>query len=621
MMSGLVFGSYLYFLQRIDTQSYVVFTVFIIGSISSGSVSIHSTSMTAFTIYNMFSIVPYSIYFLFWGSGNYVYVGVLIIILLVSLYITAYQVNKMLSTSLELSLENKLIIDKLSQSEEKFSKSFYSGIAPMVMLRYDTVEFLDGNNAFFSLLEYSRNEIIGKTAYYFNKLQNNDDVLNLILESSKTGSVSGKEISLITSRGKIIHCLATVESFKVNTSVIALVMLQDFTDRIGYEKQLEFERDRAEEAANAKSRFLAAVSHEIRTPMNSILGMTNLALLSDSNREKNEYLGVVKDAGNYLLSLINDILDLSKIEAGKIQIDLINTDIHKLVEDVFRTMELLVLSKKLSFTKNISPDVPRYIKIAPDRLRQILINLIGNAIKFTNEGGITISVYLSEKRGAGQNSDAGSIGFSVSDTGIGVPEDKYDIIFDSFTQADDGIFRKYGGTGLGLTISRQIIKAMNGDITVESKVGEGTTFRFFIPLYYGEKPSELGLEINDKRDPDVLRTILIAEDNIMNQKLIKAYMKKLGHNYTIVENGYDVLSKLKSEHYDMVFMDLELPDMNGYDAMKQIRSGAAGDRNTNIIIYAMSAHVLKNTINKCIDEGFSGYITKPLDLKRLKEII
>jgi PAS domain S-box-containing protein len=569
----------------------------------------------------MLSLFPYAVYFIFLLKEDYKTVGFLIILFLVAIYITAYRINKILSKSLNLSIENDVIIEKLSQSEEKFSKSFYSGIAPMAMLRFDNARFVDVNDAMVNLIKYSRDEIIGKSPYDLELYNKTEDAIDIIVEASKKGRIANREITLTTNDGQTLHCLTTIENFKLNDSTIALVMLQDFTERIEHEKQIKFERDRAETAAEAKTKFLAAMSHEIRTPMNSILGMTNLAMLSENAEERNDYLKVVRDSGSYLMVLINDILDMSKIEAGRVEIDIIDTDLNKLVRSVFRSMELLALSKKLTITKNIDPEVPEYIKTAPERLRQILINLIGNAIKFTPDGGITINVSLSNGDGYNHDPEINQfIEFSVTDTGIGIPADKHELIFESFTQADASTFRKFGGTGLGLSICKQISRLMKGDIKVTSEQGKGSTFNFIVPLIAGAEPCSDDIENYGASEQHNIEKILIAEDNIMNQKLIEAYMKKLKRNYVIAENGNDVINKLKAEKFDIVLMDLEMPVLDGYEAMKKIRNGEAGEENRHLVIYAMSAHILEETINRCIDDGFSGYITKPLDLKKLRNI-
>ncbi len=621
-LTGIVFGSYLYFLHYIDDHTYIFFFILLLGALSSGSVSTHSTSMTAFIIYNSLALFPYSIYFILSFKNGYQPVGFLIVLFLGTISITAYRVNKTLTKSLALSLENESIIDKLSQSEEKFSKSFHSGIAPMAMLRIEDAKFIDVNNAMTNLVKYSKDEIIGKNPYELNLYEKAEDAIDIVIEASESGHISNREISLRTGDNKIRHCLVTIENFVLDDSSIALIMLQDFTERIEHEKELEFEKDRAETAASAKTKFLASMSHEIRTPMNSILGMANLALMTEDSKERNEYLNVVKDSGNYLMVLINDILDMTKIEAGKVEIDLIDTDLSNLITSIYRSMELLVLSKKLTFRKKISPDVPVYIKSAPERLRQILINLIGNALKFTSTGGIELDISLSDGKNYNHNSDARRfIEFSVTDTGIGIPADKHEIIFESFTQADPSTFRKFGGTGLGLAICKQIIKLMNGDIKVLSEPNKGSTFSFIIPLILGERPCIDDIEPYVKNDNNGFLRILIAEDNIMNQKLIEAYMKKLGRTYSLVENGVEVIERLKNEKFDIIFMDLEMPVLDGYEAMKKIRSGEAGFDNANIVIYAMSAHVLQDTIDKCVDEGFNGYIIKPLDLKKIRDIL
>ncbi len=621
-MSGLVLGSLLFFLHNIENYSYIFFIIILLGALSSGSVSTHSTSMIAFSIFNGLSLLPFSIYFIFLNNGIHTIAGLMILLFLITIFITASRVNQILSKSLCYSLENETIIEKLSQSEEKFSKSFYSGIAPMAMLSFEDAKFIDVNDAMINLIKYPKKDIIGKTPFDLELYQRPEDTIYIITEAEKSGRVANREIALTTGDGKSIHCLITIESFMLNDSAIALVMLQDFTERLEYERQLMVERDKAEKAAGAKTRFLATMSHEIRTPMNSILGMTSLALVTENREERNEYLSVVKESGDYLLVLINDILDMSKLEAGEVKIDLIDTDIRVLTANIFRTLELLALSKKLRFTKKIDNDLPEYIKTAPERLRQILINLIGNAIKFTAEGGIEMRVSRSDGSGYKHDTDIREfIEFSVIDTGIGIPQNKQGIIFDSFTQADAATFRKYGGTGLGLSICKQLSRLMKGDIRVVSEPGKGSTFSFIIPLICGEKPAVEDIESAETHEHKDAMRILIAEDNLMNQKLIHAYMKKLGREYSITENGIETIEKLRNEKFDMVLMDLEMPVLDGYEAMKKIRAGEAGAGNSDIIIYAMSAHVLKDTITKCIEDGFSGYVTKPLDLKKLKKII
>lgn len=621
VLSGLSIGSSIIFVSGMSNTNEKMFIILLISAITSGSASVLATSLTSFTIYNSLVISPYLFHFLTSDKHSDHIIGYLGILFISTIFLTAYSINRSLSRSLSLKIENDLIIEKLEQSEDKFAKSFYSGIAPMAMVDYKTAKIIDANNALVELLEYPRDEIIGKTPYDLYLNDRPDKLIDLVIDAVNAGHLTNREITLRTSSGKIKHCFITVESFKAGGSSIAYIMLQDFTERLEYENKLKIERERAEQAAEAKSRFLASMSHEIRTPMNTILGMTGLALMSDNEDERTGYLNTVKDSAEYLLVLINDILDLSRLESGRIEIDVIDVDLPKLTDSVYRFMEFHAIKRKLGFTIDIEADVPVYIKCAPERIKQILINLIGNALKFTHEGSVNLNVSLSDgKNYPGCDNSGSYIEFTVTDTGIGIPEDKLDIIFESFTQADSSTFRKYGGTGLGLSISRQLIRLMGGEIRVDSTPGMGSRFSFIIPLIQGVRPDETYVETQQGISSSV-KKILIAEDNALNSRLIEAYMKRLGHDYTLAENGEEVIKLLKEKNFDAILMDLEMPLMDGYQAMKLIREGAAGESNRNIQIHAMSAHVMKSTIDKCLDEGFNTYITKPVDLKKLAGIL
>jgi len=619
-LSGIGFGVSIVFVSQIETVTSLVFIILLLGAISSGSVSTLPTSLTAFSIYNLTVLSPYSVYYIIQPDPGLKVTGIMIIAYFLILFLTAFRLKNTLDKSLMLKIENDQIIEQLRQSEEKFSKSFYSGVAPMALLRITNGEFIDVNNAMLKLLGYSREEIIGKNPYDLDLYNDTEDVIKIISQTSDHGFIKNREITLKTKKEGIRHCFVTIENFRLNNSLISLVMLQDYTERIAYERDLKLEKEKAEKAANAKSKFLATMSHEIRTPMNSIIGMTNLALMSDDINERNEYLNVVKDSADYLLTLINDILNISKLESGKAEIEIIDTDLHEVLNKTFKTMELIALSKKLKYTLSIDNEVPRYVKTAPERLRQILLNLIGNSIKFTLQGSIEVIVSLStgpEYRYG--NREERYIEFAVKDTGIGIPENKLEEIFESFTQADNSVFRKYGGTGLGLSISKQLVKMMKGDIKVESKIGEGTAFSFILPLVQGSAPL---CEDEYTIDSDtVTQRILIAEDNIMNQKLVTAYMKKLGLTYSIVENGLDAINQLKSGEFSILLMDLEMPVLNGEEAMKKIRAGEAGEKYSHMPIYAMSAYSINDIKERCLREGFTGYITKPVDLKMLKKVL
>lgn len=617
-IAGATIGSSAYYTRVISNPRLFLILVMVVGTLSSASTAILSPNLKALTLFNLFMLAPYLVQFI--SAANWS--GVIIILVWPNvIYTTSKIINRTLIQYLRLKIENDSIINRLKQSEEKFSRSFHSGVAPMALIRFRDAVFIDANDAFLHLLNYSREEIINRTLYDLELYDSPEAIVKLVMETNLKKFIHTREITLLTSDGVAKQCMLTVESFPLDSSMVALCMLQDFSERLEYQKQLQVERDRYENAANVKSRFLATMSHEIRTPMNSIIGMTNLALVADDSIERNDYLGVVKESAEYLLVLLNDILDISSLEAGKTRIDLIDSDLNKIVYTSCRTMEMFAKNRKLQFTWNIDENLPQYIKAAPERLRQILINLISNAIKFTPDGSIRLDVRPWREGTYGIEQGRGEyIEFAVTDTGIGIPESKIGKIFESFTQADESTFRRYGGTGLGLTISRNLITLMNGDIRVDSILGRGSTFRFIIPLVKGEMPVEEASYLSPESGTGA-KKILIAEDNIMNQKLISAYMKKTGHEYRLVENGADAIEILKNENFDLVLMDLEMPVMDGRDSLVKIRSGEAGEANRNIPVYAMSAHVMTDIIDSCIREGFSGYITKPVDLKKLRSII
>ncbi len=620
-LTGAVFGSSVFFVAKIHSPSHIALIVLILGAISAGSIGTLATSRAAFTLLNLFLLLPYSIYMIYQKAVIFQTTGGLVIVFLATIFLTAFRINNMLSKSLMLKVENDRIIKKLSQSEEKFSKSFYSGIAPMAMMRIDDAAIIDVNDSMLKLVGYSREEMIGKSPYDLEITSRPEEVINIIQEiADSKGRLQNREITLKTKNGIMKHCLLTVENYRLNESIIALVMLHDFTERLDYEKKLKIERDRAEDAASVKSKFLAVMSHEIRTPMNGIIGMTNLALISDDMEEVNEYLHVVKESAGYLHTLINDILDLSRLESGKVIIEPVDMDLHQTIRNIHKSLELIALSKKITLSYEINSDVPAYVKASPERLRQILYNLIGNAIKFTSTGGVTVRVSLNDGKDYDFTESGNYLEIKVTDTGIGISEDRIDKIFESFTQADSGTFRSYGGTGLGLTISKQLILMMNGKIRVESTVGSGSTFGFIIPLSIGEKPVS-DIDFIHIKNTGGKKRILVAEDNLMNQRLIAAYLEKLGHSYEIAEDGQKALEILRTQHFDLILMDLEMPVLNGMESASMIQRGEAGEKNRYIPIYAMSAHIMENIKDECLTQGFAGYLTKPVALKSLKKIL
>jgi signal transduction histidine kinase len=325
-------------------------------------------------------------------------------------------------------------------------------------------------------------------------------------------------------------------------------------------------KDKAEAGMRAKSMFLAHMSHEIRTPLNSVAGMITLALMSESEEERREYLNIAKDSADHLLTVINDILDFSKIEEKKMELYDESFDIYNLVNNIVKALNTGVDKERVKMSFTISSDIRHILRGDPSRLRQVLINLISNAIKFTDRGSIKINI---EQKSSGDDSCV--LKFSVSDTGPGVPEESLGAIFESFTQLSSSREVRLKGSGLGLTISRELVKLMGGVITVTSRPGEGSVFSFEIPLKYGETADVITKSGAFKQGAHSGKRILVAEDDVINRLLIEQYLGILGCFFKVVENGRMALAELGKSDYDLVLMDIEMPDMDGVMALGLIR--------------------------------------------------
>ncbi len=370
------------------------------------------------------------------------------------------------------------------------------------------------------------------------------------------------------------------------------------------------DKEKAEQSEKFKQQFLANMSHEIRTPMNSIIGMTNLLINSQMEPPQKKYLNIIKKASENLLVIINDILDLSKIEAGKMEFEKIDFLVSDVIETVFHTLHFKAEEKQLQMTYTIDKELPVALKGDPVRLNQILINLAGNAIKFTEKGSVNIAATLMSRAGSQL-----LVEFAVTDTGIGIPEDKLYKIFESFSQASSDTTRKFGGTGLGLTISKQLIELQGGSIYVHSKYGKGTTFGFKIPYEVGAAEA-IGRKMLNETDisPDQLKglKVLLVEDNQFNQMVAVDTLQGLvtGVSIDVAENGKEALGKLEAGEYDVILMDIQMPEMDGFEATQQIRRTFSSPKNKTAII-AMTANVTKEEVDKCFEAGMDAYIAKP----------
>ena len=395
-------------------------------------------------------------------------------------------------------------------------------------------------------------------------------------------------------------------------------LVRDRTEELSISnKNLLSAIEKAEKANEMKRLFLANMSHEIRTPINGIIGMTTLLKAAQHTPEVTEKLSVIGTSAQSLLSIVNDILDFSKIEAGKLELEYIDFNLNEVINAMKEVFHFIVLDKNLSFSTMVDPDIPKYMIGDPNRLQQILTNLISNATKFTAKGGIKVRCLI-----LNETEHNIEMRFEVQDTGLGIPEDKIDLIFESFQQADGSHTRKFGGTGLGLSICKKLIGMMGGKIWVNSEENKGSTF-FFTTVFQKSAKTEQDIE-NENQDlgAEMLPlTILVVDDSIVNQKVAVGLLEMVGHKSDTANNGLEAVDKYKTGNYDLILMDIQMPEMDGLEATKAIRKLEKTSGKKQIPIVALTANAFKEDQEHYLSMGMNYYLSKPINFETLKAVL
>ena len=518
---------------------------------------------------------------------------------------------------------------EVAEQELETQRNFINKVTsqtPAVIYVYDIPlkKFIYINNPWSSVLGHkaSTNTLAGLLKF---SSEENKESLNKHFSRDIEPTNYNKEVALEfylkNAKDKEV-CFKSIEKgFKIENGVITqlLGIATDVTSHKEYEKEISLQKTNALRAASAKSEFLSNMSHEIRTPMNAIIGLTNILLDNKEFEGQNlENLNSIKYSAENLLIIINDILDLSKIESGKLNFESLNFSLHDKMDVFYKIMEFKASDKGLDFSVNIDEKIPKFLIGDPYRLNQILINVAGNAIKFTDTGSVSVDISC-----ANHSNKNGVLKFAIKDTGIGIPKNALKKIFESYSQAYTNTTRLFGGTGLGLTITKKLVEHQKGSISVKSELGVGSEFTIYLPFMLGKEIVKTTDE-SIKQNVDIVKGmhVLIAEDNKVNQLVLKLVLKGWGCKFDIANNGEEAVESFSKNKYDIVLMDLQMPILNGYQATEGIREIEQNNNSKNpIYIVALTADAFPETKQNVLIKGFNDFLAKPFNSEDLLLIL